>query len=104
MCSVFKRWHGLRKFVIFLIGANLMKRRANIKKGQSAIEYLILATTITIVVLIGFDEDRGFLQQARNLTEGLFNQSLEGIMGTAVYSNTTARTHIDVNSGGVGYP
>ena len=52
------------------------------KKAQSAVEYLILATTITIVVLIGFDEKRGFLIKARNLSEGMFNQSLRGIMGT----------------------
>jgi len=52
------------------------------KKGQSAIEYLILATTITIVVLIGFDERRGFLVLARNYSEIFFNESLRGIMGT----------------------
>ncbi len=52
------------------------------RKGQSAIEYLILATTITIVVLIGFDERRGFLVLARNYSEVFFNETLRGIMGT----------------------
>jgi len=53
------------------------------RQGQSAIEYLILATTITIVVLIGFDERRGFLVLARNYSEGFFNESVRGIMGTS---------------------
>jgi hypothetical protein len=52
------------------------------KKGQSAVEYLILATTVTIVILVGFDQDRGLLMMARNLSEGMINQSLRGIMGT----------------------
>jgi len=59
-----------------------MKRIRPKKTGQSAIEYLILAASITAVVLIGFDEDQGFLLQARNLSEGMFNQALRGIMGT----------------------
>lgn len=81
-----------------------MKKNFRPQKGQSAVEYLILATTITIVVLIGFDERRGLLQQARNLTEGLFNQSLRGIMGTESHSFNTARTRVDATSGSRGYP
>ena len=79
-----------------------MRKDSKFKKGQSAIEYLILATTITIVVLVGFDERRGFLQQARNLTEGMFNESLRQIMGNV--STRAARSYIDSESGDWGYP
>ena len=60
----------------------MLERMGKKRKGQSAIEYLILATTITIVVLIGFDERRGFLVLARNYSEVFFNETLRGIMGT----------------------
>lgn len=51
-------------------------------KAQSAVEYLILTTTILVVVLVGFSENKGFLTQARNLSAEAFNEALRGIMGT----------------------
>ncbi|MEW5894475.1 MAG: hypothetical protein AB1650_01775 [Candidatus Omnitrophota bacterium] len=65
-----------------------MKRR----KGQSAIEYLILATVITIIVLIGFDQERGFLIEARNLSEEMFNRSVRRIVGISPLTSDAIRT------------
>lgn len=78
-----------------------MKRKEK-KKGQSAIEYLILATAVAIVVLIGFDEKRGLLVQARNLTGGMFEQALRGIFGSD--SSIVSRTDVDLNSIVDSYP
>lgn len=72
------------------------------RTGQSAIEYMILATTVTIVVLVGFDEDRGFLIKSRNLAEGMLNEAIRGIMGTD--AAVAARTDVDANSGTRTYP
>ncbi len=51
--------------------------------GQSAIEYLILATTITIVVLVGLGGNAGFLTKARQSSEVFFKQTLRGVMGSS---------------------
>lgn len=68
-----------------------MDRIRKKKKGQSAVEYIVLATTVTIVVLVGFDEHLGMLIQARNLAERVFNENLRGILGTnAVLASRTS--------------
>jgi len=79
-----------------------MNKSRQRRKGQSAIEYMILATTITIVVLVGFDEDQGFLVKSRNLAEGMLNEAIRGIMGTN--SSVAARTDVDAHSGSRSYP
>ena len=61
------------------------------KYGQTAVEYLILLATITVVVLIGFDEQRGFMVRTRNLAEVSFNETLRNVMGPP--PGAAARTH-----------
>ena len=67
-----------------------MNRQRIRKRGQSAIEYMILATTVMVVILIGFDERSGVLIQGRNLAEGILNAAFIEIMGTT--SEVAART------------
>ena len=80
-----------------------MKKAQISHKGQSAIEYLILATAIVIVVLVGFNKDNGFMLKAQNVAEGMMNQSVRGIMGT-VAGEDVARSDIDSRTGSRGYP
>ncbi|HRZ39629.1 MAG TPA: hypothetical protein P5246_01340 [Candidatus Omnitrophota bacterium] len=60
------------------------------REAQAAFEYMILLTTVVLVVLLAFHPKKGFLIKAKNLSDEYMNYTLKETYGLpAAYNGVT---------------
>ncbi len=57
------------------------KKRMRTNRAQAAFEYMILLTSVVLLVLLGFHPQNGFLVKAKNLSDVYMNYSLKQTYG-----------------------